>query len=138
MSDRPSMFERIKIGAKGFMSHALGYFPRGIALTGLIFAGSAILESMTAGLASGPIGLGVAKWGNGKSFNRTIAHLGFGSIIAGVIGAGSYVHCACKTPSGLAAPAVGGPSNTIAAKGHEIAKTVTESCMTAATEHFVG
>jgi len=134
----PTMWQRAKSGTKGFFSHALGYFPRGIALTGLVFAGSAILESLTATPGSTGFGLGVAGWSNSELLSKSAAHLAFGSIISGVLGAGSEaINCKCDGASGVA-PNIGG-GKTVAGMGQQMAKSVGETCVTAATEHvFTG
>jgi hypothetical protein len=87
--EKPSLLSRIGTGIKGFFKHALSYIPSGIIMTGLIFAGSAMLEGMTGmkllnitgmvneGMATGAWGGLAAKFGT---------HLAIGSILSGAIG----------------------------------------------------
>jgi hypothetical protein len=134
---RRSLWERIKIGATGFVTHAVGYIPRGIALTGAIFAGSAVLEGLTGG-----VGLGVSTWSNEQLIARGLAHLALGSTISGVIGATSDVTCACKEDAGQAAQPSALISRTEQQLGSQLVKGVTDNGINAvskaATEQFVG
>ncbi len=131
---KPSMWQRLKTGTTQFFGHALGYFPRGIALTGAVFAGSAILESMTGGF-----GLGVADWSNEMLLKRGLAHLALGSVISGVIGASTTkVDCACETSSAGLVPGTG-TGKSAAAMGQHMVQSVTEGCVAAAGEQvFAG
>lgn len=124
-AERPSYFQRAIIGVKGFASHAIGYIPRGIALTSVIFAGSALLETAYPGA-----GLNISQWTNADIANIGMAQLAFGSTISGVMGAGSDVYCACKDPSSAAAP--GNPLIGASEKnmGENVARTVTDSGVT--------
>ena len=134
MNDKPSMWERIKSGTKGFFSHAIGYLPRGVALTGLIFAGSAALEGAFPGTGF----LGISEMSTPDVLNYGLRHLAFGSVISGVIGGGSEaMNCPCPGGNGVA-PNTGGGKAT-ESTGIHMAKTLGETCVTAATEHvFTG
>ena len=81
-AEKPSLWQRIKTGTKNFVSHALGYLPRGIVLTALVFAVSAVLEGAT-GLSL----LGVSGASKTALLGNFAAHLAAGCVISGVIGA---------------------------------------------------
>ncbi len=131
----PTLWQRAKTAVSGFVKHAIGFFPRGIALTGVIFAASAVLEPLT-GL---PL-LGVTTPDSPVLVGRFLTHLAFGSLISGVIGASSDVYCSCKDPNAASAAATPPTmlSNTTEL-GKGLAKTVAENGLTAASEHaFTG
>lgn len=90
-AEKPGIFKRMYIGATNFVTHAVGYIPRGILYTTGIFAGSAILES-TMGIS----GLGIAKATNGALLADGLLHVGLGSMLSGVIGGGLAAYNAGK------------------------------------------
>lgn len=129
--EKPSLWQRFKIGVKGFASHAIGYIPRGIALTGAIFAGSAILEGMT-----GATLLGISTASNPALLNSLLTHLALGSTISGVIGATSDIHCACKDQGSSAVATAGNP--LIGKQEAQLGQAIVKGVATSGLTHAVG
>lgn len=85
MSDdapKPTLWQRIKGGVKGFVTNAISYIPKGIIFTGIIMGGMYALEATTG------IGLGLVGMKAPDLIARGLMHLTVGSMISGAIGAG--------------------------------------------------
>jgi len=80
--EKPTMFQRAKGAVKGFFNKAVDYIPRGIVLIGLLYAGSAVLET-----AMGIPGFGVVGASSAKIFTQFATHLTVGTALFGALGA---------------------------------------------------
>lgn len=79
---KPTLWQRIKGGVKGFFTSAIGYIPKGIMFTSVIMGGLYALESAT-GMGFGLVGMSAA-----DLVSRGLLHLTVGSVISGAIGGG--------------------------------------------------
>lgn len=101
--EKPGLIKRAAIGIKNFVTHAVGYIPRGIVLTGGVFAASALLEGYT-----GMPLLGIKTATTEGLVVRGLAHLAVGSFLSGAIGGGLAAYNAGRgsseqlRPSGIA------------------------------------
>jgi len=101
--------------------HEECYVPRGILLTGFVFAVSAALEAAT----GGALGLGITGLSNTALLGRFMGHLAVGSVVSGVIGA-TMTPCA---PCGQSSSNTQASANPLLSKreeqlGEYLAKTV--------------
>jgi hypothetical protein len=105
LQENPTLWQRIKGGAKSAIRGVIDYLPRGIMIIGGLYAGSALLES-TMGIG----GLGITKLDAAGLLNRGLMHLAVGSVIVGgyngIKGAISPEHDDTVAP----APAASGPA----------------------------
>lgn len=136
-----SLWERAKVAVKGFVSHAVGYVPRGVVLTGAIFAGSAVIETMLGATPDAPRLLGIATTSTSMLITKFATHMAFGSLVSGVMGATSDVVCACKDPHKYAmASAAGLPMSKLkeqSSPAQDISHSLTESGITTTMDHVV-
>lgn len=122
-SEKPSLWQRVKNGTKNFFSHALGYIPRGILLTSVVFGVSAAMESATG------YGLGVQEWAtNGSLLYKFGAHLAIGSLASGIIGVATTPCPACTQAEGVSPQPSGSPilRQSEVALGQKITQGLTE------------
>ncbi|MDX2073821.1 MAG: hypothetical protein SFX19_05590 [Alphaproteobacteria bacterium] len=120
-AEKPTLWQRTKTNVKNFFSHALGYIPRGIILTGMLFAGSALIETTTTFSALGVTGI------NGGALAAKFGmHLALGSLISGVLGA-TMAPCKPCASQGHGVQPGGNPmlSENEVALGQKIAQEVT-------------
>lgn len=97
--EKPTLWQRATGSVKNFFSHALGYIPRGIVLTGLIFGVSAALGRFDMDL----LGINHAAE-TGALLPRFLGHLALGSVISGVIGATTAPCTPCQQTVGGVQP----------------------------------
>ncbi len=118
---KPGWWQRITGGVKRFFSHAIGYIPRGIVFTGVVFAGASILESQTG------INLGVNSSDASTLLNHFATHIAFGSVISGALGS-AFGNCETCPPnsSGVAQAQSGNPllNKSEVELGQKITQTV--------------
>lgn len=119
-AEKPTLWQRTKTNVKNFFSHALGYIPRGIILTGMLFAGSALIETTT-----GFSALGVTAPGANLAL-KFAGHIALGSVISGVLGA-TMAPCKPCASQGHGVQPAGNPMLTEneVALGQKIAQEVT-------------
>lgn len=104
MSTKPSLFARVTAGVKGFVSHAIGYVPRGAALTAGLFGADAVLQSTT-----GFSILGVSSLTNAELLPKFLTHLAVGTGLSGLIGGGlEAVNAGRPAGQEVQAPAIAG------------------------------
>ena len=95
----PSLFEKIKTGAKSFFKGALHYIPRGVLFVGALFGASALLGAT---ISPGWDLLHVAEAANsGTLVSKFLISLGLGAAISG----GIDTYKALSSPEIASAPA---------------------------------
>ena len=130
MSEAPSTWQRIKTNVKNFTNHALSYIPRGIILTGLVFAAVAGLQAVT----HVPLLGDFSSMPSHELASRFVGQLMIGSIISGVIGA-SMAPCPPAETTSATAQARNTPAKTQAPQKGMV-QQITEGLASTATKEL--